>query len=749
VRGTVTLDTTGDPIHGAEVWILSLGISAFANVEGIFQFENVPVGSHEVMAIRQHLVASRQVVEVTEGQTADIQITMTLTPVHESITVTASAGETTTFDSFNSIASLDTMDMAERMAPNIGELLGEEAGIYKRSFGPGSSRPIIRGFDGDRVLIMQDGVRTGDLSSQSGDHGVTIDPAGLERLEVVRGPATLLYGSNAIGGVVNAITPHDTFHAAKHVGTDGQALVDFGTANAQAGVNGHVQQMQENWTVWAGGGARRTSDYDTPEGKVENSATRLANGRLGFGFFTDKTYFSGGYQVEDGRYGVPGVGDIHGHDHEEEEIHGEEEEGHDEEEELQIDLDTFRQSARFNFGMKNFENDFVEHLHVAFSYIDWQHDELEVEGANETIGTSFDNKTYVVRAEIEHKQAGPFSGKFGLWTHYRDYKAFGEEALAPPTTQASFAGFVYEELTINPSAKLLLGGRVEYNDYNPELSAEEHEHEDEDHEHEHEEDLEPPEARQRSFTGFSGSVGLRHDLGSSSALVANFTGSTRAPALEELYNFGPHVGNLAFEIGNPDLKKETSLGLDLSLRTQSSRVQGNVSFYYYDINGFVFPAFTDLIVDGLRVAPFLQGDSRFVGIDGEASFQLHKHALLNIDLGYVRATLTETNEDLPRIPPLHGRFAVEVPYGGLTVRPELVWAAQQDKIARNETPTDGYAVFNINASYLLPRQSYAHVFAVRAYNLTNTLYRLHTSFIKLVAPEIGRGIQFTYSIRFF
>ena len=123
--------------------------------------------------------------------------------------------------------------------------------------------------------------------------------------------------------------------------------------------------------------------------------------------------------------------------------------------------------------------------------------------------------------------------------------------------------------------------------------------------------------------------------------------------------------------------------------------------------------------------------------------------MLNIDLGYVRATLTETNEDLPRIPPLHGRIAVEVPYGGLTVRPELVWGAKQEKIAQNETPTDGYAVFNINASYLLPRQSYAHVFAVRAYNLTNTLYRLHTSFIKQVAPEIGRGIQFTYSIRFF
>ncbi len=178
-------------------------------------------------------------------------------------------------------------------------------------------------------------------------------------------------------------------------------------------------------------------------------------------------------------------------------------------------------------------------------------------------------------------------------------------------------------------------------------------------------------------------------------------------------------------------------------------MSGGVSVYYYDIANFVFPSFTDIIVDGLRVAPFLQGDSRFVGADAEATFKLHEHVLLNLDLGYVDAKLTARDEYLPRIPPLHGRISVEIPYGGLTVKPELVLAAEQDKVSINETPTDGYAVFNVFASYLWARRDLAHTFSVRAYNLTNELYRLHTSFIKNIAPEMGRGILFNYSIRFF
>ena len=165
---------------------------------------------------------ARQTVTVTAEQKATVSFALSVAAVHESVVVTGTAsGTATAFESFSSVTSLDSVELAKERGATITEALANEPGIAVRSFGPGNARPIIRGFDGDRVLIMQDGVRTGDLSSQSGDHGVSIDPASLERLEVVKGPATLLYGSNAIGGVVNAISPQDAFRASPFTGVLG------------------------------------------------------------------------------------------------------------------------------------------------------------------------------------------------------------------------------------------------------------------------------------------------------------------------------------------------------------------------------------------------------------------------------------------------------------------------------------------------------------------------------------------------
>ena len=184
-----------------------------------------------------------------------VDFALSITGVHEEVTVTGMAsGTATAFESFSSVTSLDSVELAKNRGATITEALANEPGVAVRSFGVGNARPIIRGFDGDRVLIMQDGVRTGDLSSQSGDHGVSIDPAGLERLEVVKGPATLLYGSNAIGGVVNAITPQDAFRMSPFQGVLGGASFDTGSANGQAGGNGNVQYGRGGWTAWVGGG---------------------------------------------------------------------------------------------------------------------------------------------------------------------------------------------------------------------------------------------------------------------------------------------------------------------------------------------------------------------------------------------------------------------------------------------------------------------------------------------------------------
>jgi iron complex outermembrane receptor protein len=244
-------------------------------------------------------------------------------------------------------------------------------------------------------------------------------------------------------------------------------------------------------------------------------------------------------------------------------------------------------------------------------------------------------------------------------------------------------------------------------------------------------------------------MGVHTDIGQYGAFVANLSLASRAPALEELYNFGPHVGNLAFEIGNPDLELERTIGLDVSLRSRAPRASGELNFFVYRITNFVFLDFTGEEVSGLREAEFLQGDSRFAGFEASAHFEPHPLLHVNAGLNFVRARLTDTDESVPRIPPLSGRVELEIPWRDLAISPEIVFTADQNNVFRDETPTEGSAVLNLGASYLLGQSHATHTIAVKAYNLTNETYRLHTSFIKDLAPEIGRGVKVTYSVRFF
>jgi iron complex outermembrane receptor protein len=732
IRGEVKFTSHGGPVHGAVVLVVEPSLVTLTDEDGAFEFLGVPAGTHEILSQREHLSAGRKTVNVTAGETVTIDFNLDLTTVHEELTVTATAGgQATAFEAFNAITTLDSFELVGNPTPTLGEALENEPGVSKRSFGPGSSRPIIRGFDGDRVLIMEDGIRTGDLSGQSADHGITLDPNGLDRVEIVRGPATLLYGSNAVGGVVNAITPHDSYLDALVQGTRGQASIDFGSAASQKGTNGSIRRTTGNMVFWLAGGTRGTDDYDTPIGTIENSSTELHTGRAGLGYFGDKFFASAGMTAENSMFGVPFADAFHGH---------EEEEDHHDEEDIAIDLNSRRRVGRFDLGLRNLENPLVDSVRVVANVVDWHHDEIETEEGNKFLGTAFDNRTYVVRAEANQRQTGLLAGKFGVWAQVRDYAAVGEEALAPATDQRTVALFAYEELDFG-RVRMQLGGRVERNSYSvaarePGEAAEEV-------------PFAPSGVRDRNFAGASLSGGLQVGLGPDTALVANVTRSHRAPALEELYNFGPHVGNLLFEVGNPDLEREATVGVDLSLRHQTATTKASINGYVYDIDNFVFASVTDSVVGPLRVAEFLQADGRFVGMDGEASVLVEDRLWVNAGFGLVDARLTATDEALPRIPPLKGRVSVDIPYQGLTISPEVILAADQRRVSRDETTTDGYSVFNLKASYVWAGQHESHMITLSGYNLTNELYRNHTSFIKDLAPELGRGFRVGYSVRFF
>jgi iron complex outermembrane receptor protein len=750
IEGTV-LSADGSPAHHAAVLVVETGQTVETDHEGHFRFESVPEGSYDLFAYVASLTSQAKLVTVTPGQVAQVELSLEILAVHENVTVTSSNRHETTFQAVQSVTSLDSFTLAENSAPSIGEVLDGQLGVAKRSFGPGSARPVIRGFDGDRVLVMSDGLPVGSLGSQSGDHAEPIDPISLERLEVVKGPATLLYGSSALGGVVNAISRHHEMHKHRHEGIRGQMSSSAGSNNGLLGAGVTAEYGRGPWMVWGGSGGQRTGDYSTQEGQVDNSKARISNGSAGLGWFGSKSYLSIGGDLRNGRYGIPFATAFH------DPAEGQLKSAPDSlslspESTLQqdsggeaqaVDVAWSQHSVRLSAGLQELETA-LRAVRFTSSYSQWKHRELEIfPSGDELVGTRFDNRQWVFRGELDQKAAGNLTGSFGVYSALRDYKATGAEALSPPVDQKAIAFFALEELAIE-RAKFQFGGRLEHTRYDPSgtcqtcpagtlgtLPTDQVPYSD------------------RRFTGLSAAAGARIELWSDGAFVANVSSSFRAPSLEELYNYGPHVGNLAFEIGNPNLVRERSNGFDLSLRQAGDRVRGEANFFFYHISDFVYGAPTDEIRDGLRVLHYEQGTSRFVGSELGLDFGVSSAVWLNLGLDMVDAQLTRTKTPLPRIPPLKGRIGFDVRRGGFSVRPEVVLAAAQDSLFPTETRTAGYGVVNLKASYTRPAQHFVHHFFFEIFNAGNELYRNHVSFIKDLAPEIGRGVKISYAMQFF
>lgn len=737
LKGTVTLAASGDPLHKAAVMIVQLRRTTETAPDGTYEFRNLPPGTYDVTVHTAALSDERQSVSIVAGQTTTADFSLRLGVVREQVTVTASGREESAFESFQSTSTVASLDLVQKPSASLGDLLEGQPGVAKRSFGAGSNRPVIRGFDGDRVLILKDGIHTGTLSSQSGDHGEMLDTLGLERVEVVKGPATLLYGSNAIGGVVNAISSHHEIHEHFHPGVTAYLSATGGSANHLAGGSGGFEVgFGGGWTAALRGGGNRTGDYQTPIGELFNSRTRLASGGGAFGWTSDHAFWKVAYDYEDFRFGIPFAalleesggspivvdpGKVIGASDE------------------RILFDGKRHNARFTGGFREM-NSFLHGIRFQLDYANYHHDEVEVHDGEEAIGTSFDNKLLSYRVMFEQKKSGPLTGRFGVSGFHRRYETIGEEALSPPVDSTGFSAFALQELGFE-RLRFQFGGRIEHARF----------------------DVQDPlaDARNRSFTGFSGAAGVHVPLWRGGALVANYTHSFRAPAIEELYNNGPHLGNVTFEIGNPDLDPERSNGFDLALRHHTGRVRAEFNFFHYALSDFIFLAPTGNIEDGLIEAEYLQGKARYRGAEAGLDVGLHPSFWLLFGLDFVNAetrsavttlstgAVTPSGTPLPRIPPLRARIGFDWRWKDLSIRPEGILAADQDDIFPTETRTAGYGLFNLNASYTVARRHFIQVFSVSAFNLNDRLYRNHLSFIKDLAPEIGRGVRFGYTLRFF
>ena len=519
---------------GATVQIDELKRQTTTNQDGIFTFDNVAPGTYHV-SVRSAGYSSRRT-EVTVTGAAAPPLDVTVDPdLHFEDVVSVSADARSQFETFQPTSVLSGQELTKRLEMSLGATLETQPGVAARSFGPAPARPVIRGLDGDRVLILQDGQRLGDLSSQSGDHGVSINPAAAQRIEVVRGPATLLYGANAIGGLVNIIT--DEIPTKPLTGTSGNFTVDLGTAATEGAGAGDVHVGNGTFALHVGGGGRRSGDVSTPDGDVDNSQSRSGFANVGLAWTGAKGYFGGSYGYEDTKYGIPVV------------------------EDGILQITPRRHAFTLRGGGQNLTGAF-DSFRGTLGVRRYKHDELE----GDEVGTAFTNNTAELEIMGSHRAVGRLKGSLGGWFLDRAFDARGAEALSPAVDERGFAAFVYEEVTW-PHVTFQFGGRVDHTRFST------------------------ADAVERDFTNGSGSLGLLFRPAGADDRVTvalSVARAARTPALEELFFFGVHHGNFALEVGEPNLQSEHAFGFDVSLRWRSSRASGEVTYFRNDISNYIF-----------------------------------------------------------------------------------------------------------------------------------------------------------------
>jgi len=676
--------------------------------------------------------------------------------LHRPIVVTAAGIDR--LDVLAGTSVVQGIELQRNLDGQVGEVLAKLPGVTASGFAPGVSRPVLRGLGGERVRVLSDGIGAIDASSTSDDHAVTVEPLIAERIEVLRGPAVLLYGSQAIGGAVNVITkripprvPDEIIHI------DALAGADTASDRREGGLSVDVP-LGPSVAFHVDGSYRNTDNLEIPgyvasdtlradlleaaaeeeeeghldeaaelregadtRGTLPNSFTETWTVGTGLAVFSGESNLGVSFDYYDTNYGIPGlpgVGHVHEHDEGAEELAEEEE--HEEEGPVSIGMKRYRLDMR---GALDLGSGFFDEVRTRAAYSDYTHTEFE----GDEIGTVFDVEGVEGRVELVQSRRGGWQGSIGSQYSHVDFAATGEEAFVPSNSTQSVSLFTLQEIDFDP-VELEFGGRYEHTDVDARFSL----------------------GVKRDFNSFSGAAGLSYavveDPLDDLRVGVNFSRAERAPSAQELFADGPHIATQQFEVGNAALDTESSLGVEGYLRGTVGPARISASVYRNWFDGFIFLSDTGEEADGLEEFQFLQQDADQFGLEGQVTLPFYETSNLTLlaDLrgDYVRATL-EDGSPVPRIPPLSLLGALEAQLDHLDARAEVQWFDEQDRVSEHETPTDGFTFVNLSLAWHPLEGTENITIIAQAENVFDVEGRRHTSFTKEFVPLTGRNLKLT------
>lgn len=722
--GIVVDSASGAPISGATVRIVELNRDERTHGDGTFEFHRVPAGRYTLIARRPGHRMGGVTVDVRAGSPPP-RIRITLAPATvtlSAVVVTGAVSERSRDDVLSPTSVLANGALDRALDGSLATTVEQQAGVAVTSVGPATAKPVVRGLSGDRVLVLEDGQRPGDMSATSGDHAIAIEAITARQVEVVRGPMSLLYGSSALGGVVNVVRDEVPTTLPEH--PHGTLLTQAGSANSGLAVAGSGVTALGSLALRAEASVRDASDLRTPLGRLENTGLRSYGASTGAAWVLEDGHVGGAYRFYDSRYGIPG-GFVGSHP-----------EG--------VDVRVRRHALRGEGVWRPHAR--VRELRATVQLSDFMQEELEKSGE---IGTAFVQRIASGEVIAQTGGVGPFnSGAIGVRGQVREV-LLGGVTRTPDTDDQSFAAFVVQEYATGPW-RLQGGLRYDHARFDPRGEV---------HIHVGDEEI---ESRPRTFGALSGSLGAIVELRDGIRLGANVSRAFRTPDYNELYSDGPHLAAYSYDVGNPSLEEETGVGVDVFLRVTRPSWRGEIAAFRNDLRNYVFPRNTGAVArQGNRpLFQYVGRDAVLQGVEGDLHLELAPRWSLEATASYVRGTLESRGDfvpasddpgtlvpasrDLPLMPPLNGQVTVRYEgerwFGGVGTR----MAARQERIGDFETPTAGYALLDLQAGVKVPVGAGMHSITLRLDNVLDQEYRSHLSRTKSVIPEVGFNAQLLY-----
>ena len=638
-------------------------------------------------------------------------------------------------DILSGTSVLSGVDLVRDLKPTIGDTLTSQPGVSATSFGPNASRPILRGFQGERVRVLTDGIGSFDVSNTSVDHAVVINPLTADRIEVLRGPSALLFGSAAIGGVVNVVdsriprlVPDEPIHL--------EGIATYGSAADERTISSALEApLSDKLVFHLDGSYSKTDDLDTGthiltpslraeaaassdpaiaaladlRGKLPNSASETWNVAGGLALITEGGNLGFSVSHFDSLYGVPVRYSL---------------DPSVEAEEVRLDMKQTRADLRAEIDAGG---GILDKIRFRAGFADYQHSELEETGE---VGTTFFNQGLEARLELLQAKRGGWEGAVGGQMLIRHFDVEGEEKFLPKNETRQLGLFTLQSVDFG-KLRAEAGARYEYSDVSASADS----------------DIGNPSLK-KTFNSFSGSLGASYALADGWRLGINGSHSQRAPSAEELFANGPHAGTQSFEVGDPNLEKEKSWGVEATLHGSGEGYSFSASAYHSWFDNYIYDERTGLIEGDLPVFQYRQGKARYYGFEAEGSVKLAQLGgfAFNLDglADYVRARIVNVGP-APRIPPLRMLAGLEAQGERLQGRLEVEHVWDQKRLALNETPTDDYTLVNASISFK-PIADNGTTIILSANNIFDVEARRHASFLKDYAPLAGR--DFRISTRF-